>query len=550
MKTIHDHKNFLTIVLYMIPAMVLILVFFAAISIERFRYIVLFDSDINWLIKTGEIICHQGLPAVDIFSYTHGGKEWILYQWLFEVIIYKVYSFGYDQAVGTFAIFLFALTFTVLFILLKQYQVNTFYSILSISLGGWIASATWYARPAIFTYLFVCLFLLLLHISETKNVRYLWFIPVLFLLWANIHIGFTFGILLFIIFLAYKLFEVIINKDKKGLLFINKLAIVCIISIIATLITPYGIKLYAYMLDLMSSSYMNNNIKELTSPNFHKKQYFAALLSIFLVISLSFFQKRQVWFYLICLALTICMTLLFVRNVPFMGIFAALVIGLQLQSLQEYVLNNDFLDAFIKWPFEKMLKIQQYCINLLKEDTVYKKIPVSFIAVLLFIIGLVCIQNIENFKKNYEFSLKYPLKRPYRAGKVISKLSIPGNMYTQPAWGSYFIRTLFPKYKVFIDTRFDMYGDDFFAEAHEIRKSRGDSWQKVLSKFDVNWILISSNSFIAKRIDKGEVSNWFKIYSDSVASIYMRQTPENRLWYESSNLMSAQQTHKRELKKE
>ncbi len=531
----HSSKTLLTIALYLLPAMVFISFFITTISSGAIRFRVLGASDIYWLLKTGEYICSNGIPATDVFSYTHAGKEWILYQWLFEVLIFKIYSFGEAQALGSFTVFIFALMLIVIYFILRNYKVNTFYCVLAMALGGWIASAVWYARPGMFTYLFMCLLLLLFRLGENKNVKFLWFIPVVFLVWANMHIGFTFGILLFVMFLTYKLFAAFFFNDYKNLPLVTKLIQVAILSFLATLITPYGIKLYFYLYDLVLSTSMNNTISELLSPDFHKKQYSPILFALVLIIPLSVFQKKQDLFYLLCLALTTYMTLLFVRHVPLFAIFATLVIAIQLQRLQEYVVNNDDLRKSIKVPFETIVKAQDYCRNLIEHDTKYIKIYLPLVVISLFTLALISIQNVDTFKQNYKFSQDNPLRRPFMAINFISKHDIPGNLYAPPAWGSYMINKLHPKYKVFIDTRFDMYGDEFFREAYEIQK-KGDMWQKILKKYRVNWIVVPSTSYISLKIDSGVADNWFIIYKGLLANIYMRKTPENLKWYKETGI--------------
>ena len=113
--------------------------------------------------------------------------------------------------------------FTVIFFILRNHKVNTFYSVLSMALGAWIAIVSWHARPGMCTCLFVTLLMLLFHLGEKKNVKYLWLIPVVFLLWANMHIGFTFGILLLAMFLAYQTGAYLFLKTDNNLSFLKNL---------------------------------------------------------------------------------------------------------------------------------------------------------------------------------------------------------------------------------------------------------------------------------------------------------------------------------------
>ena len=53
------------------------------------------ESDTFWHLKTGEwIIAHGAVPHADPFSATVNGKEWLDWEWLFQVGIYVLYSWG------------------------------------------------------------------------------------------------------------------------------------------------------------------------------------------------------------------------------------------------------------------------------------------------------------------------------------------------------------------------------------------------------------------------------------------------------------------------
>src|ERR1017187_363067 len=53
------------------------------------------ESDTFWHLKTGEwIMAHGAVPHVDPFSATVKGKVWLDWEWLFQVGIYVLYSWG------------------------------------------------------------------------------------------------------------------------------------------------------------------------------------------------------------------------------------------------------------------------------------------------------------------------------------------------------------------------------------------------------------------------------------------------------------------------
>lgn len=534
------------LVLSLTPALFFIAFFLVFINFGWYRERVLYDSDINWLLKTGEYIYTNGftIPAHDLYSYTAPKIDWVIYQWLFEVLLYLAFSIGSFQGIGLLATIIYALTFTVLFIILKKYNVNTLYCVIALSLGSWVASVTWYARPAIFTYLFICLLLLIFKVSENGKYKYYWFLPLIFLCWANLHLGFTSGIILIVSYLIYQSIKYSINKTEEQKKNIIVLSYTVVLSFIASLITPYGLKLYSYMLSLGTSGYMNNNIRELLSPNFHKDLYYPMLIIIVLIVTLSYFGGRNNYFYTFFLGLTTCMTLVFVRNIPFFGIFSSLALAIQLQNMQDYIVNNTNISTLLRYPFIILKESQDYEANILATTPKPIKSPLSSLVIITFIMIILPFINDAYIQKRYLFTLNYEKDRPYGAYNFVLKYLPPGRFYAQPTWGSYAILNLYPHYKVFIDTRFDMYGDKFFEEAHKIKLLRS-GWEDLLSKYNVNWIVEPNDSLLTKKLRHKYKDYWFIIYTDQTATIFMLNTKQNREWYKKSEAKEHIQTIKK-----
>jgi hypothetical protein len=159
------------ILLALLPGVLLLVIIVILPSMSFFRARTLYDSDINWLLKTGEYIYDSGfkLPGTDIYSFTHTETPWILYQWLYELILYLFYSLAGFSGMGLLSTITIGLTFTILFINLRLQRIYTFYISIAIIAGLWITTINWYARPASMTYLFTALLLLLFTLAEKKS---------------------------------------------------------------------------------------------------------------------------------------------------------------------------------------------------------------------------------------------------------------------------------------------------------------------------------------------------------------------------------------------
>ena len=53
----------------------------------------LVDPDIWWHLRTGQwIVEHAQVPATDPFSAYGMGKPWVAYSWLFEILVYALFT--------------------------------------------------------------------------------------------------------------------------------------------------------------------------------------------------------------------------------------------------------------------------------------------------------------------------------------------------------------------------------------------------------------------------------------------------------------------------
>jgi hypothetical protein len=51
-------------------------------------------------------------------------------------------------------------------------------------------------------------------------------------------------------------------------------------------------------------------------------------------------------------------------------------------------------------------------------------------------------------------------------------------------------------------------------------------WREVLDRYEVNFILIESDSILAAFLAEGD--EWQSVYDDAIATVFLRNTPENQ----------------------
>ena len=99
-----------------------------------------------------------------------------------------------------------------------------------------------------------------------------------------------------------------------------------------------------------------------------------------------------------------------------------------------------------------------------------------------------------------------------------------GNMFNSYGFGGYIIYSAYPKYKVFIHGKIDWHGEDKLKEYDKVKEFE-PGWENVLEKYRINWIIFDTDSMLTRFLK--ERKDWQLIYMDKVASIFVRNVPEN-----------------------
>ena len=188
------------------------------------------DPDFGWHYKYGEYFVQNGkILRENIFSYTLPDYQWANTYWASQIIIYLLHN-----KLGAFWLsFITGLIFSafVVFTIRKQPYKNKFLIIILLSVLLYEFSTT--VRPLIFSNIFfLYLFNTLLKYNPKSKPFY--FLPVIFLLWSNMHADFIIGLAIMIFFALHAV--------KKP--YFKQVALILVLSFMATLVGPYGIQLW------------------------------------------------------------------------------------------------------------------------------------------------------------------------------------------------------------------------------------------------------------------------------------------------------------------
>lgn len=205
------------------------------------------SSDTAWLVKAGEFILRHGfLPAHDPFSWTRAGDDWVMYQWLFELAAGFLYQHGGLWLVGLGASILAA---TVLFAILPAQMFKE--NVRAPYVFGFLALAVYpawfWARPQLFSFLFIPLFISVLEDFRCRGYnKRMWCLPPVMMLWSNLHSFWFTGLLITCLYLI----PPAVGARSSGLRIRSRLLLLA--SCLAVLANPYGWRIIGYNLSFLT----------------------------------------------------------------------------------------------------------------------------------------------------------------------------------------------------------------------------------------------------------------------------------------------------------
>lgn len=303
-------------VTYGLLGVFLVLVFFAV------SYKISGDDDLFWHLATGRyIVENKVVPDKDVFGHITSGTEWIPFEWGWDVLTYGLYNIGGYNAILLFRSLAFCFIFLLLYLLLRKFKVNSFLSIFALFVLLVAIMDRFSPRPHILTYIFFVILLYILlsykYIDKIKYKRWLYLVPLIFLLWANSHMGVLAGGLILFVFtisetIIYLKPSSFTSSEIKALgkTELRNLWIISIASAVMLLANPHGITTYVY-------AYSHTKMKMLESVNewqspFSSKMDFGFIITLYKIFIFSgilvfyyAFKKKDLFFALMFISFAI-----------------------------------------------------------------------------------------------------------------------------------------------------------------------------------------------------------------------------------------------------
>lgn len=475
-----------------------------------------FDYDLWARLIAGKAFVQTGhVLKYDFLSYTPT-HIWYDHEWGSSVIFYLVQHFWGSAGL---LILQSTLIFLIFFMITKIVEMrgvktthpyNFLFYFFTLSAICYLMYSP--VRCQLFSFLFFTVFLYILERArlprhcEAENVytekepmpkqsrahSLIFALPLLMIIWNNLHGGSVAGIGLIVIYIVGELF------NQKPLKTIYPYIYALILTLLVLPIHPLGFKylIFLFRANTMPRPYIMEWWGLFFAYNIHQYMKFKILSAILIITEFIFIIKNIVsqkfefdkTKYLL-LAVTLFLAIQHAKLVPLFTICAACF------------LYDDFytvFNALTKNIFNKIKNIKD---------------PIIYVIILVFIFSNL---NYKTFHPSFSWN-KYPI----RAIEFIKINKIKGKLLTNFGFGSYASYKLYPNNKIFMDGRYEEVYYDYMVPMLKNFYLVNRNWDEVLKKFPPDVMIIEKYYPIYKTLVSGNV--WIPV-SENLNSIAIKNS--------------------------
>ena len=462
------------------------------------------DPDIWWHLRTGDwILAHRAVPTTDAFSTYGMGKPWIEYSWLFDVVSALTFARMGLISIVVYEIAMRLALSIALFHLVRGLLAEFWRAVALSAVALYAMTVILGPRPGMLTILFVILtFDILLSARRTGRTGTLWLLPPMFALWANWHIQFVNGLFVLGVFACEPLLEALFRYQPpvptgpppdnprnlaRNLLPAKQVWLVLASSALATLLNPYGARLYSTVLFYMRQTGTYNAISELKAMTFRQPQHFAVLL-LALTAALALGWRRDakpLW--LIFLLAASMMAFRSVREVWFLAVVAACVIA------DGWTPNRSGVSGAVSARLR--------------------------VAVVVCVLAVLAVCYSRYGLSNDSLAINVAGEFPEEASWFVARYRLPGPLLNDLSWGGFLIWRL-PQLPVAIDGRNNIHGQDRIQQFSDLWTGK-PGWDSNPDLVRANTIITPRTSAIAALL---RTSPSFRVaFEDAQAVVFERR---------------------------
>ncbi len=452
------------------------------------------DGDLGRHITIGRhILAGLKIPTTDIFSHTLSGRPLTPHEWLAQVIFAAAHAaLGLGGPVLVTALVI-AISFTLVYLDSQRRSQTTLTALGMSILAAAASSLHWLARPHVFTFLYLAIWIFMLERVRRGAAIPIRFFGLVMLLWANTHGAFIAGFVAWGAYLGGDLLE----AWSRGRWLPERLGLWSGIGLLAfavTFVNPAGARLWETSFGFVGNEYLVGHTQEYQPPNFHQPGTWPFLIMVALsVLVLGLKKGRLPASHALLLAGWTAMGLYSARNIPLYAIVAAPILSETVAGLAS---------GWFRWAIvEKNIQAIESGLR----GWVWPGVSL--------VLGIVLLAS----PAMRAYNVYDPAVFPVKAVDWLESHPQDGNPFNYFPWGGYLLYRLWPEQRVFLDGQTDFYGEGLTREYERVLMV-ADGMSEILEKYAVEWVIFPVDSALAEAL--GMDTRWNRIYRDETTVIF------------------------------
>lgn len=443
----------------------------------------LIDPDTMWQITVGQwILDHRAVPQTDVYSFTMRGQPWISTQWLAQVLYAKTYAIAGWSGPVVLAASAIAATFALLTRFLNRH-LNESTTLVFIAAALALTVPHLLARPHVLAMpLLVAWVGGLMAAADRSRAPSFWLLP-LMALWANLHGGFVFGLVL----IAPIALDAVLSAEPASRQpLVLRWAVFAVAALLASCCTPYG----------WNALLASQKILDLGA-------------ALPLIMEWKPADFGSVGAFEICLLLGVGLALL--RGIKLPPLRIALLLGLLHMALAQGR-AGEILAIVAPLVLAAPLARQIGGVEAANPDAAPPARGVLLATVALaLLMATLAYTSVHRFEPHTRGS-------PVAAVAALKKLNL-ARVFNDYDFGGYLIAN---GVAPFIDGRTELYGEKFFVD-HNAASGlmEPENLFRLLEQYKIEATLLRTQSAATKLLD--HIDGWQKVYADDIATIHLRK---------------------------
>lgn len=456
------------------------------------------DADFWWHYRTGEwIVRHAALPAHELFTYTVSTHRWWAQEYGYQVGVYLL-----DRAGGLLAVALVLgaaswASFWLILARVREREHSAVVTAVAIVLAAGAGLAVWGPRAQVVDLFFVCLELWLIDRFLAERGRAVYAMPLLTVLWANLHGGVIFGPFLLGVVAAAVTIEAWRGHGPQRAFAAKRLWLLMLGGLVAMCCTPDGPALFSFIWSTQFSVAAGYFVREWQPPNFtHIDMRGLELMIVALLTGIAWRRLR-----LHDVVLLLVATALAIQSVRHISIFVAVT------------------TPILAWEWSPLMPVIQSRLRRLRMPTPRRVAAATLAAAVLAGIAGAGV-TARNFAAQAQATrANYPAET---SQWLADHPSLGTHMFNEFGWGGYLAYRFYgvANRRVFVYGATGLVGDPLLVQYADVIHLASD-WERILDAYGVDYVVFEPGQPLTSALDA--TGRWKVVHTDSVAVVYVRK---------------------------